>query len=272
MKHPCKNRSMAPRVVRVAGLLLLLLAGCRAMPRLEPCLEPIDGKAIIFVADGAGNFQAASAAMKKTVARSPWPVQVETFEWSHGFGRILSDELDYAHARAEGERLAGHIRRVRQAHPDVKIYLVGHSAGAAVVTAAAEALSPGDIAGMALLSPSLSQVYDLRPALSAVSGHLDVYYSRHDWLYLGVATSIWGTTDRVRALPGGRVGFCLFSTNPADAELYRKVRQHPWQPWDRDTGNRGGHYGAYQPGFLDAVVLPLLLDNLDGRATGITRR
>jgi hypothetical protein len=37
--------------------------------------------------------------------------------------------------------------------------------------------------------------------------------------------------------------------------------QHPWQPSYRQLGNEGGHYGAYQPEYLKAQVLPVLLGN-----------
>ena len=32
-----------------------------------------------------------------------------------------------------------------------------------------------------------------------------------------------------------------------------------WQPSDRELGNDGGHYGAYQPDYLKVRVLPVLL-------------
>ena len=48
--------------------------------------------------------------------------------------------------------------------------------------------------------------------------------------------------------------------SPEDAALYSKLRQHPWNSGLAWTGNRGGHYGSYEPGFLQAFVLPLLDD------------
>ena len=61
------------------------------------------------------------------------------------------------------------------------------------------------------------------------------------------------------ACPAGRCGFEPLIATPADACLYRKLRQHPWHPAIAWTGNYGGHYGAYQPGFLKAYILPLLM-------------
>ncbi len=42
-----------------------------------------------------------------------------------------------------------------------------------------------------------------------------------------------------------------------DTVLYGKLRQHPWSRDLLWTGNRGGHYGSYQPPFLRAYVLPI---------------
>src|SRR6202007_3038179 len=121
-----------------------------------------------------------SRSFRAAVSADHWSVHVHTVVWSHGFLRILRDQLDYAHGRAEGARLAATIIHLKQLSPQTKIYLAGHSAGAVVVVAAAEALPPCSIEGMALLAPSLSSFYDLRPALHAIHGHFDVYYSRRD--------------------------------------------------------------------------------------------
>jgi len=106
---------------------------------------------------------------------------------------------------------------------------------------------------MALLAPSVSTFYDVRPALAAIRRRLDVYYSAHDRLYLGLGTGIFGTSDRLHAPASGRVGFQVH-------EDLHKLRQHEWQRSDWPTGNRGGHYGAYQPGYLRQQVVPLLLE------------
>jgi hypothetical protein len=54
------------------------------------------------------------------------------------------------------------------------------------------------------------------------------------------------------------VGFRRLIATPGDAALYAKLAQHAWDPAVAWSGNRGGHYGGYQPGYLHAYVLPLL--------------
>jgi pimeloyl-ACP methyl ester carboxylesterase len=246
------------KLLAIVGITVA--TGCTLQHRHAP--EPIpECGAVVFVADGAGDFRAASTAVHKVVTDDHWPVQVEPVPWSHGYLRVLRDQLDYAHGRAEGHRLAGQIIALKSQHPQMRIYLVGHSAGTVVAVAAAESLPPGLIEGMALLAPSLSTFYDLRPALEAVRNHVDVYYSRRDWGYLGIGTTILGTSDRLRAPASGRIGFQEYLGSTQERAESQKLRQHEWHIADWRTGNNGGHYGSYQRRFLRAQVLPALLES-----------
>jgi pimeloyl-ACP methyl ester carboxylesterase len=212
---------------------------------------------VILVADGAGNFQAASTSLRAAAAEQRLSLAVQTFAWSHGYPRILSDHVGYGHARAEGARLAAEVLALRQQCQAAEIYLVGHSAGCGVILAAAESLPVGCVDRIVLLSPSLSVDYDLRPALRSVRETVDVFYSTNDWLYLALVTRLIGTSDRHWAPAGGRYGFRPQLATPEDVCLYARLRQFPWQPSYTQAGNLGGHYGTYQPEFLRRYVLPL---------------
>jgi pimeloyl-ACP methyl ester carboxylesterase len=211
----------------------------------------------MFTADGAGGFQATSAALREAVQEAGLPLRVETFEWSHGYARVISDQVGHSHAREAGRQLAGAVAAFRRCHPYSPVYLVGHSAGAAVVLAAAEELPPGSVEKIVLLAPSVSAGYDLRPALRCVRGGIDVFWSRRDWGYLGLGVMLVGTADGCWQAAAGRTGFRPRLQAPEDAELYCKLRQHAWNPCVEWTGNHGGHYGCHQPAFLRAYVLPL---------------
>jgi pimeloyl-ACP methyl ester carboxylesterase len=223
---------------------------------------------VVFTADGAGDYLSTSAALREAVAEARLPLHVEPFEWSHGPGRILIDQIDYAHARQEGRRLAGAVSTYRQSCPDGEVYLVSHSAGSAVVLAAAECLPPDSVDRIILLAPAVSTDYDLRPALRCARDGIDVFYSRRDALLLMVG--IIGTVDRRWTAAAGRVGFRPQLGCPGDALLYAKLRQHPWAPCVAWTGHNGGHYGVYRDGYLRAYVVPLLcparaMGNASGR-------
>ncbi len=240
--------------------IALASSGCRAtLPAtLEPRLIPyLPAPCILYVADGAGNFQMVSKAFKLVADADKYPLEVRTFEWSHGKGRIVSDQVCYQYARKQGQRLADELLACRAAHPDAPIHLVGHSAGATAALAALETLPEGIVDRVVLLAPSVSSTYDLRRALRSVRNGLHVFHSENDMGYLGLWTCILGNTDRKWTISSGMAGFRVLP-DPACPDSHLKLHQHAWQPTDQQFGNDGGHYGSYQPDFLRAQVLPLL--------------
>jgi pimeloyl-ACP methyl ester carboxylesterase len=239
-----------------------LHASAIAVVALLSIQGPLNAQApagIVFVADGAGNYQMASKMMRTAVIEAGAALDVETFVWSHGHKKVVPDQTDCEHARKQGELLAEVILAYRQSHPKARIHLVGHSAGSMVLLSAAEHLPADSVCSIVLLGPSVSCEYDIRPALRCAHCGLEVYYSGRDWLYLGVCTGLVGCADRRYCGASGRCGFSLRVESPEDAQLLERLHQHPWQPEDRQLGNNGGHYGAYQTEYLKARVLPVLL-------------
>jgi pimeloyl-ACP methyl ester carboxylesterase len=216
---------------------------------------------VVFVADGAGDFQTVSESLRQVVAETSAPLRIETVLWSHGYRRYLLDQLDHENHLLHGSRLAAEVSAWRQACGCQRIDLVGHSAGCAVVLAAAERLPPGSVGRIVLLAPSVCPDYDLRPALRTASIGVDVFYSNEDRWILGLGMRLFGTAERECRTAAGRYGFTPVLESPADAALYGKLRQHPWDPVVEWSGHNGGHFGNNQPGFLRAYVLPLLLSD-----------
>jgi pimeloyl-ACP methyl ester carboxylesterase len=213
---------------------------------------------LVVVADGAGDFRATSNALRQAVASSGEPLTVETFAWSHGYLRILADQLDRAHARREGSRLAELVCAYRQAYPETPISLVGHSAGSVVILAAAESLPPECLDRIILFAPALPADYDLRPALHSVRKELDVFCSLRDYWYLEIGMCLTALTQGHSSTPAGYSGFFPRPGTAEDAQVYGKLRQFPWEPRLAWTGHEGGHFGWYQQGYLRNFVLPLL--------------
>jgi hypothetical protein len=245
----------------LAGLLAALATtGCasrQAVVRAAAPACPIRG--IIYVADGAGDFEGTSDNLREAIATDGWPLHVETFDWSHGYLRVLADHVDQRNAREAAQGLAAQITAWQGSPQRPELYLVGHSAGANVTLAAADYLPPNSVDRIVLLAPAVAADYDLRPALRAARQGVDVFYSERDWFILGLTTRMFGTSDGRRGSPAaGRTGFAPFPLCPEDAALYAKLHQHPWDPCLRWTGNRGGHYGSYDVGFLRAYVLPVM--------------
>jgi pimeloyl-ACP methyl ester carboxylesterase len=244
-------------------LTMSLLAGCASVPaRVEVGLpappEPSGAAGVVVCADGAGGFGGTTRALRTALAEQGSPLAVQCFEWSHGYGRVLADQMDCEHAQAEGRKLAQCVLAYRARCPGQPIYLVAHSAGSNVVLCAAGALPAGSVERIVLLAPAVSADYDLRPALRCARSGIDVFYSERDWPCLGLGIGIIGTSDRRWSAAAGRVGFRPVIECPADAALYRQLHQHGWDPCVSWSGNTGGHYGSYRPGFLRAYVLPLL--------------
>jgi pimeloyl-ACP methyl ester carboxylesterase len=257
----------APPEKRVRTLysvcLLPLLTGCGTLGYQSVTYRPTVGYAapptgVVIVANGSGDFRTVSTNLCQAVADSGAPLQVETFVWSRGYGRYLADHVDHNNHIIQGGRLAVEVDALKRACPSRPVYLIGHSAGSAVVLAAAEMLPPESIDRIILLAPSVCQTYDLRPALRATRCGIDVFCSSRDSVILGVCMNIVRTADHVSRSAAGRYGFTPIISCPADAALYSKLRQHPWDPALEWTGHTGGHYGSNRAEFLRAYVLPLL--------------
>jgi pimeloyl-ACP methyl ester carboxylesterase len=243
---------------------VFLLAGCssagsrpevyRAAP--PPASPPVG---VVFVANGTGDVRTASTNLSRAAAEAAAPLQVETFVWSRGNGRYLADHTDHANHRAQGRRLADQVAAYRQACPGRRVYLVGYSSGCAVVLAAADMLPPDGADRIILLAPAVCGTYDLQPALRTARCGIDVFHSSRDRMILGLGMRIVGTAEGGCRTAAGQCGFTPVLAGPADAALYGKLRQHPWDPVLEWSGNDGGHYGSSQVGFLRAYVLPLLV-------------
>ena len=253
-----------PRVRPIAlGLLVALAAsaGCATTATHQALQPPIPcrcAEAVVFSADGAGNSAGLTEALRQGAAETGLPLDVEMVDWSYGRWRFLADQMDYGHARAAGVALAARVAAYRQTCPSSRIYLIGHSAGSAVVLTAAEHLPPGSVDRIVLLAPAVSSRYDLRPALRCARDGIDVFSSERDLAILGLGVAIVGTTDRHWTAAAGRVGFQPVIESPADACLYRKLRDHPWNSCVAWTGNEGGHFGTYlEPAYLRSYILPL---------------
>jgi pimeloyl-ACP methyl ester carboxylesterase len=246
-----------------SSLLLgvLLVSGCASLRPQPPPPPPVitnQTRGVVFVVNGAGGFYGPSNALREAVEKQDIPLAIEPFVWTHGPGRVLADQMDLAHTQEQGRRLAEQILSWKQQLPQHTVYIVGHSAGCAVALESGRYLGACSVERMILLAPAVSAEYDLRPALTSSRLGIDVFHSSRDWGYLGLVTGVVGTTDRRWSAAAGRVGFRPEAICPEDAVLMAKLRQHPWHPSVEWTGNEGGHYGTYRPGYLEAYVLPLL--------------
>jgi hypothetical protein len=248
------NRPAPPPVPGASWMAV----GSPALVHRTQCPEPqnaADPRPLVWVVDGAGDLRGCSNAVTQANLLAGTPVEVVTFNWSHGHRRLLMDQIDAGHAREQGKRLAALVRERQLREPGRRVVIVSHSAGCAVALAAGDVLPPDSVDRIVLLAPSVSVGYDLRPTIRAAREGVDVFCSKKDWVALGFVTRIVGTTDRFGAAAAGRNGFRADTVDGQDVPL---LRQHFWTPDVAWSGHTGGHHGMYSPTFLHHYLFPLV--------------
>lgn len=218
----------------------------------DPAPRPVDEQ-VVFTVDGSGWLRGIGDDMRQALVDAGLAVQVESFAWSHGPGRVLADLHAHDHQKAKGQELAELILAHRLLCPVGKVYVVCHSSGAAVVMAAAQELPADAIERVVFLAPALGPTFDLRPALRAARKGIDSFHSQSDMIG-GLVLALMGNADGQFETSAACVGFTL----PADDALYANLRQHAWDWGMGKTGYFGGHFGCTRPAFLRAYVVPLL--------------
>jgi pimeloyl-ACP methyl ester carboxylesterase len=227
-----------------------------ADPRYD--LPGRDSRPLVWVLDGAGDLKGCSNALNAVNGLAGNPVEVTVFPWSHGYRRLLLDQVGTNHAREQGARLAAAILERKAREPERRVVVVGHSAGCAVALAAGDILPMDAIDRFVLLAPSVSTGYDVRPSLWSAKEGMDVFCSTKDWVALGFVMRMVGTTDNFWSRSAaGRWGFKPKKVSLAEQESTR-LRQHFWSEDLAWTGHTGGHHGVHAPEFVKAYLMPLL--------------
>lgn len=215
---------------------------------------------IVFVVGGVGGLDPLQACAPWTLPRAGVPHVIEVFTWTHGICRPLRDLQDERYLLVQADRLACLVREARQREPNRPIYLVGHSAGAGLVIAAAERLPPASIERIVLLAAAVSPAYDLRGALRAARCEVVSFNSTYDRLCLDFFTSLFGTVDRVYGPSAGLDGFQIPAHLDDEGErLYRRLVQVPWRLEMVWKCTDGWHNGSCMPIFLAYRVAPWLM-------------
>ncbi|MCS7022623.1 MAG: alpha/beta hydrolase [Gemmataceae bacterium] len=219
-----------------------------------------NSKPLVWIVDGAGDLKGCSNAIGYANAVRGQPLEVVVFPWSHGYRRLLRDQIDGEHARRQGVRLAQAILERKAREPDRRVVLIAHSAGCAVALGAGDVLPPNSVDRIILLAPSVSTGYDLRPTLQAAKEGVDVFCSKRDWVALGFVVRVVGTTDNFwSGAAAGRWGFRQARLAWQDPLVASRLRQHFWSPELAWTGHTGGHHGMHAPGFIHTFLWPLIL-------------
>lgn len=240
-------RSM-PRMSWLLGTLgsLLLLQEVLAQAPL-----PLSSFTVI-VANGSGNTRHVTESLVCARDQFSLPLRVETVPWQR-YEALIRDHKDQEGQLIGAMAVAQRVLALRQASPNMRICLVGHSSGGRVILAAADSLPPNSVDHIILLAPSVSNSYDLRRALAASREGITSFCSRKDGV-LTLAEKFLTTAEGAKTPTAGRFGFLVDPHDP----LYSKLYQYAWQPMDAVIGHHGGHFGTTRSIFLSHAVLPLL--------------
>jgi pimeloyl-ACP methyl ester carboxylesterase len=234
-------------VSHLARRAALTLCGVLLIPAGSALAQSHTHVGVVFIADGSGGLPGPTAELTRQICCSCPLLRAECVDWSFGPGWVLADLYAHGHHKTQGQALACRVNAYLEQCPHARIYLIGHSAGTAVILAACACLPPGSVTRVILLAPSVSCSYDLRPALLAAYEGVDAFYSHRDMVSLSM--SVAPTAD-LRWFVGA-AGYSGFrSACGEDAALYANLRQYP--------NCYGGHFHCNQAAFLRDHVIPLL--------------
>lgn len=240
-----------------ASALLAALALASAASASEPAAESAR-PGVVFVLGGVGGCDPVQTWACVALPLAGVPHEVRVFEWTHGKFHVLRDLQDTRWLAAKADELADAVQAVKAEDPDRPVYLVGHSAGAAVVLYAAGRLPPGMLERVVVLSPGVSPTFDLRPALRATKGEVVAFNSKFDLFVLYWVTSTFGTADRYYEPAAGLDGFVVpEGLDDEGRRLYGRLVQSAWS-WDMLWERGPLHNGPCRPLCLCRQVAPWL--------------
>lgn len=249
-------------VVAVAGLVPL--TGCTWMTQFGSSDLGLERSKTFFVG-GAGAIGALAGTFEVPAGlrKAGYDGAIEVFGWQAYLGDALRDQVDRERNLVEARRLSDRIEEYRREHPGRPVYIIALSAGTGIATWALESLpARPQVERVVFLSSSLSNLYDLGPALIRVRSGLYNFYSDDDPV-LGVLMQGVGTVDR-STLIGPAAGLRGVATpptaSPQTAALYEAlVRNQPYRKEYARFGYNGLHADSISEPFITAVVAPVLL-------------
>jgi pimeloyl-ACP methyl ester carboxylesterase len=236
--------------------------GCWSGKRDYATPERLEAGLVVSL-DGVGGYNWGPRWLRAGLDEAGVKPAIVIYDWSKGptglfVGDLMAKERNQAAASDLAQRVATYV----SAMPHRPVTLIGHSAGAAVVVWALEALPPNcQVERAILLAPALSPDYDLTKALRAVRSRLYVMYSQADVGLLAAGTAVFGTMDRQHAVSAGLVGFNV--PVEADVDQYVKVRQVRWTLDLVKMGHLGGHLGWTSTRFAREFIAPIILGRSD---------
>ena len=233
-----------------------------AIPSLADLKSPerLD-QGLVVVLPGIEGLSHLNRRMVRGLAMGGVTHAIEIYDWTYGrFWQLWSLRSRRRHTE-QATLLAGKIAAYQNEYPGRPVHLVGHSGGGAMIAYTLEALEPGrKITGGIMLVPALSPGYSLKMAVSRTERGIWNFCSHGDFLFLGVATLLLGTTDGQHCVSAGNLGFTDRVVSDAACSETAVLRNVGYQ-WNMlKTGHWGGHLSISSSRFIARDVAPLICD------------
>jgi len=216
-------------------------------------------RGLIVLLGGVEGPSLYARAMATGILRSGWRGAIFVHRWNAGIPllRVFPNLMNQDRHRRAVSQLLALIRDQRKRYGDTPISLLAQSGGCWIVIGALEQLADGDGVDRAvLLGPSISPTYDPSRAAAACRGGLASIGGPGDLFFLGLGTSIFGTSDRRFGPSAGLTGW------RTAARGFHDIR---WRPEWLRYGYVGNHISAVSPIFIRYVVAPWLTGAESGR-------
>jgi pimeloyl-ACP methyl ester carboxylesterase len=216
-----------------------------------PSFKHLDGQMLVYAVNGVGGATTLSDNLIELNGERHFGLRIQMVPWcrhNSWFGDLYDTDAQLQAAT----KIACSVAAIRKDAPHAQIFLVGHSAGARIVLAAAEMLPPKSVDRVIVMHAAVSCGYDLTGALKASKLGVDNFWSSEDWVLDHAAEK--GLADGLKGPAAGKFGFRPASCDKKDLELYRHLRQYRWN--ENLTGS-GGHYAWVLRHNLKRTMEPL---------------
>lgn len=215
-------------------------------------------RGLIVVLGGVEGPSLYARAMATGILKSGWRGAVVVYKWNAGppIVRALKNLMNREHQ----ERCAGELVRMihehRARHGNTRVALLAQSGGCWIVVRALEQLGAAEAIDRAvLLAAAISPGYDPSRAAAGCRDGLVSVGGPGDLFFLGLGTSVFGTSDRHFGPSCGLTGWRTTARGFADVS---------WQPaWVR-FAYVGNHVSTVSPIFIRRVVAPWLTGGRPG--------
>ena len=208
-------------------------------------------RGLTFILGGIEGPSPYNRAMACAVLESGYRGAVRRIDWNAGIPliRSLINLMSRRHQKRFAEEVARQIIEHQRKHPHAPVCLIAQSGGALVVVRALELLPPDTKVHTAvLLAPSISPAYDISVAASKCTHGLVSVGGPGDYMFLGVGTTLFGSSDRIFGPSAGWVGW-----HHHGRPDFQELRWHP--AWLR-FGYLGNHTTTSSRAFLANVIAP----------------